>query len=456
MNRAELVHLYSRAGFGAVYSTIKQGESKSREEVVSSLFHGKALELTTSIPVFDYSKYPKLSKEQKKKLHKELEEYQRKINLDWLKNMVNSDFPLHEKMTLFWANHFVVIPEHPELGRRFNNVLRKHALGSFKEMLHEVSFHPAMLQFLNNQQNKKKHPNENFARELLELFTLGRGNYTEKDIREAARAFTGYGFNLKGEPEFRENWHDEEEKTVLGKTGNLDAKDILDLVLEKKETAVFVCRKLFRFLVNEKVDESIVAAMADHFFASGYRIDALLKWMFLSDWFYDAKHRGALIKSPVELMVGVHRLVPVRFEDEKTMLLFQNIMGQVLFHPPNVAGWSGGKSWIDSQTLLFRLKYPSAVLNDGLIDWYEPEYKEEVALMMEKMRKKIHKKIGATANWNDLLKEIPGEIRFRDLAEILLTVPLSDKAKDTLEEISKADLKTKIIELLSLPEYQLA
>jgi hypothetical protein len=95
-------------------------------------------------------------------------------------------------------------------------------------------------------------------------------------------------------------------------------------------------------------------------------------------------------------------------------------------------------------------------LNDGLIDWYEPEYKEEVALMMEKMRKKIHKKIGATANWNDLLKEIPGDIRFRDLAEILLTVPLSDKAKDTLEEISKADLKTKIIELLSLPEYQLA
>jgi hypothetical protein len=138
------------------------------------------------------------------------------------------------------------------------------------------------------------------------------------------------------------------------------------------------------------------------------------------------------------------------------MLLFQHIMGQVLFHPPNVAGWSGGKSWIDSQTLLFRLKYPSAVLNDGLIDWYEPEYKEEVALMMEKMRKKIHKKIGATANWNDLLKEIPGDIRFRDLAELLLTVPLSDKAKDTLEEISKADLKTKIIELLSLPEYQLA
>ena len=150
--------------------------------------------------------------------------------------------------------------------------------------------------FLNNQQNKKQHPNENFAREVMELFTLGRGNYTENDIKEAARAFTGWGYNVGGDFVFRKNQHDTGTKTVLGKTGNFDGDDIIDILLEQKQTAIFITKKVYKFFVNENIDAEKVEWLGNRFFQSGYNIKNLLEDIFISDWFYAEKNIGTKIK----------------------------------------------------------------------------------------------------------------------------------------------------------------
>src|SRR5262249_34193319 len=187
------------------------------------------------------------------------------------------------------------------------DVIRRNALGNFGDLLKEVSKSAAMLFFLNNQQNRKDHPNENFAREVMELFTMGRGNYTEQDIKEAARAFTGWGANAGGEFVFRKFQHDTGEKTVLGKSGNFDGDNIIDILIENKQTARFITRKIYRYFVNDEVNEAIVDKLANKFYQSNYDISELMKEIFSSDWFYDPKNIGSRIKSPVELIVGIRR-----------------------------------------------------------------------------------------------------------------------------------------------------
>ncbi len=242
-------------------------------------------------------------------------------------------------------------------------VVREHALGNFGDLLSAVSKTPAMLQFLNNQQNRKQHPNENFAREVMELFTMGRGNYTEQDVKEAARAFTGWGFDGDGQFVFRERVHDEGEKTVLGKTGRFNGDDMLKILLEHRETARYITRKIYRYFVDDvQIDEDRVQTLSGKFYQSGYDIASLMKEIFMSDWFYDTQHVGGRIKPPVELLVGLRRTIPMEFEREETMLLFEGLLGQVLFYPPNVAGWPGGRSWIDSSSLMFRLRLPQVIL----------------------------------------------------------------------------------------------
>jgi uncharacterized protein (DUF1800 family) len=170
-----------------------------------------------------------------------------------------------------------------------------------------------MLQFLNNQQNRKSHPNENFAREVMELFTLGRGHYSEKDVQEAARAFTGWSFNQAGEFEFRNRIHDFGQKTILNRYGNFDGDDVLRILLEEQQTALFITRKFWRAFVSNTPDEKLCKEIAVRFYDSGYEVEVLLREFFLADWFYEDKYIGALIKSPVELMVPLLRDFRVEF-----------------------------------------------------------------------------------------------------------------------------------------------
>src|SRR4030095_12734086 len=187
------------------------------------------------------------------------------LNLAWLNEMIHSAAQLREKMSLFWHGHFASRNLNILYQQQLLDAIRRNALGNFGDMLREVSKSAAMINFLNNNQNKKDHPNENFAREVMELFTMGRGNYTEQDVKEAARAFTGWGANIKGEFVFRKGQHDSGAKTILGKTGNFNGEDVLNIILDKPATAYFISYKVYKYFVNENADMEKVEWLGDRF-----------------------------------------------------------------------------------------------------------------------------------------------------------------------------------------------
>lgn len=256
------------------------------------------------------------------------------LNLYWLNEMVGTDAQLREKMAFFWHGHFASRNINIFFQQQLLQVIRRHALGSFRDLLHEVSKSAAMLNFLNAQQNKKDHPNENFAREVMELFTMGRGHYTEQDVKEAARAFTGWGANIKGDFVFRRFQHDAGIKNVLGRSGAFEGEDVLDILLDQKQTARFITQKIYRFFVNENVDTEKTEWLADRFYKNDYDLSRLMEDIFTSDWFYDEKNIGTRIKSPIELIAGMQRMLPMHLENEEALLLVQRVLGQLLFYPP--------------------------------------------------------------------------------------------------------------------------
>ncbi|MCU0335829.1 MAG: DUF1800 domain-containing protein [Chitinophagaceae bacterium] len=291
----------------------------------------------------------------------------RSLNLLWLDEMVQSEAQLREKAALFWHGHFACRNLNSFFQQQLLQVIRDGALGNFADLLRAVSQSAAMLAFLNNQQNRKAQPNENFAREVMELFTLGRGHYSETDVKEAARAFTGWGFNGKGEFVFRRQQHDTGIKTILGRKGNFTGDEVLSILLEHPQTAQHLAQKLYRFYVNDTPDEQQVQWLAKRFFQSGYDITSILKDILTAGWMYSDTNYGNRVKSPVEWWVGIRRLLPMDIENPEAQLLLQRALGQVLFYPPTVAGWSGGLAWIDASSLLLRMRMPQVLtLNDAV------------------------------------------------------------------------------------------
>ncbi len=284
----------------------------------------------------------------------------------WIAEMTVTRSPLTERMTLFWHNHFVSGQPKVRITRlmyRQNATLRAHALGNFGVLLHAIAKDPAMLVYLDSVRNRKGAPNENFAREVMELFTLGEGHYTERDVKEAARAFTGWSVDREtGLYVFRPRAHDDGVKTVLGKSGRFDGDAVLDILLARPETAEYVTAKLWRELVSPEVDVAEVRRIATRFRESHYDIRAALAEMLTSDAFYASRHRGVLVKSPVELVVGTLRVLDLRPGQPLPFAIAAAGMGQNLFSPPNVKGWPGGEVWINTSTLLARKQFIDRVL----------------------------------------------------------------------------------------------
>ena len=326
---------------------------------------------------------------------------------------------------------------------------------------------------MNANQNRKGHPNENFAREVMELFTLGRGNYTENDIKEAARAFTGWGANVKGEFVFRRFQNDDGVKTIFGKKGNFSGEDVLDLLLEQKQTARFITQKIYKYFVNENVDAAKVEWLADRFYKNDYHIAKLMEDIFTSDWFYDEKNIGTRIKSPIELIAGIQRMLPMEVDNQEALLLLQRILGQMLFYPPNVAGWPGGKAWIDSSTLMLRLRLPQ-LMSDK--DELNVAPKDDDDQMMgrgndesEAKTNKANKKLGKLGrpiqvdiDWNFYTKNfesIPREELMNSIIETLFQTKTNLTAgalKKFVDESGRENfIKTATIQLMSTPEYQM-
>jgi len=276
----------------------------------------------------------------------------------WAQEMASTPSPLTERMTMFWHNHFVSSDDkvrEPVVLYRQNVLLRANALGNFGVLLHEVSKDPAMLIYLDGAGSRKGRPNENFAREVMELFTLGEGHYTEQDVREAARAYTGWSIDRPTMSYvWRANVHDTGTKTVLSQTGDFDGDQVLDILLARPETATFVTGKLWREFVSPTPDPSQVQRVAGAFRESGYDIRVALRALLLTPAFWDARTRGTLVKSPSEFVTDTVREFDIGYDDPQMLAQQMRVLGQDLFRPPNVKGWPGGDAWIDSTTLLAR------------------------------------------------------------------------------------------------------
>ena len=285
----------------------------------------------------------------------------------WLREMATTESPLTERMTLFWHNHFVSAQPKvrwAQLMYRQNVLLRRHALGRFDVLLHQVARDPAMLVYLDTALNRRGAPNENFAREAMELFTLGEGHYGEADIKDAARAFTGWSIDpATGQFVFRRGLHDGGHKTVLGRSGPLDGDAVLDVLLAQPSTAEFVVSKLWREFVSPVPDAARVRPIADEFRSSGWRIDVAVRALLLQPEVIQRSEENALVKSPVELVVGLLRQSEGRLVAPAAAAVAMAGMGQNLFSPPNVRGWPGGDAWINTATLLARKQFVERALS---------------------------------------------------------------------------------------------
>lgn len=489
-NRLKNQHLLWRSAFGPMAENAAGLENLSQKDLWKLLLKTSAKEPEKIVvaqnlvdglykgvkDVIDQQKAMEMNEDQKqlnaqkrKQMRQQSRDELKNLNLSWLDEMINSEAQLREKMSLFWHGHFACRVINSYFQQELLHTIRTNALGNFGDLLRAVSKSPSMLQFLNNQQNRKQKPNENFAREVMELFTMGRGNYTEHDIKEGARAFTGWGFNLQGEFVFRKFQHDSDSKTFMGKTGNFDGDDILDILLENRKTAYFITRKIYRYFVNEDTDEEKLQWLSNRFYNNKYDIKALLTDIYTSDWFYSEKNIGTKIKSPIELLAGMRRFLPLEMDNENAQILFQKVLGQILFYPPNVAGWPGGKNWIDSSTLMVRLQIPQVLSANDSIS-IRPKNDDDVNMgqvMEEEVRIKKNKMYtdkggSASIDWNmvnQIFQNISREKLSEKIQETLLQtgsrIPISVLNKYLNTDTRENFIKSAVINLMSTPEYQL-
>ncbi|TCP55370.1 uncharacterized protein (DUF1800 family) [Tumebacillus sp. BK434] len=313
------------------------------------------------------------------------------LTLWWLLQMMKSKHPLQERMTLFWHGHFtsgIQKVKRPDFMARQNVLLRRHALGNFRKMICDVAIDPAMMIWLDNNANIKAAPNENFSRELMELFTLGVGNYTESDVQEAARALTGWRLNRKDPigPQtvtFSPINHDDGRKTILGQTGSFDLQGTVDLLIKQPATARLLAAKLWEFFAYPSPEPSVLQPVIDAFVISGYEIKALLRALFTSEAFYSDRAYLARVKSPVEYVISILGLFPglqLQEKHQKLTLQSLHLMGQELFDPPTVAGWPSGAAWLSSSMMFARFNYAEVMAENVPLSGWPSADKLELCL----------------------------------------------------------------------------
>jgi len=462
MGAADARHLLNRTGFDAHLDEVGEYARLSRREAVERVLAGAQTTARARPPewVSEWQsprRIRQMSAEERQALFRDLIEKGLQLKAWWLAEMLTTASPLTERMTLFWHNHFTSSLQKvraPGLMYRQNVLLRRHALGSFSELLHAASKDPAMLIYLDSATNRRGQPNENFAREVMELFTLGEGNYGEQDIKEAARAFTGWSLDPDtGEYLFRPMLHDDGTKTVLGRTGNLRGEDILDILLERPETARFVTAKLWREFVstapaNERERAELERA-ARALRESGYSLRAALRELLASEAFWAQANRGALIKSPVDLVVGTMRQFDVDFSDALPFVFLLRNLGQDLFSPPNVKGWPGGEAWISSQALLARKQLLERLMRVEEARMTPAAMEQALDLKKPMARRLLQAMMDIKFSARDWLRPFQGRDMPGTVQTVLLALP---PANDGASAAQGADL---LRALTSDPVYQL-
>lgn len=406
-------HLLRRTLFGPRPAEIQYALSKTPGDIVDELLADKPF----PDPPGDWAGQPPFPRPVSQEQRRQYRAWMNELREWWYALMIGQEFSIREKLTLFWHDHFateavkVKIPQYMYIQ---NDTLRRGGLGSVRDLVKAISRDPAMLIYLDGIRNRAGNPNENYAREVMELFTIGVGNYTQQDVAEAARAFTGWVIEgLESRLVLRR--HDDGIKTFLGRSGNFDGDDIVDILFEQSQTAVFLCRKLYRHFVYEQADEAIVQELAQVMRDNDYQVRPVLATLLKSTHFFQRSLMGARYKDPMDFLAGTLRMLDWPGFDGNLPRLFRRLAEQLqmsVLDPPNVAGWPGYRSWISTTTLPLRNFF-----TDRIVDGRRLPYKVDTVAYARSF-----------AEPNDAEKLIT------DMATHLLPLPVTDKQKEMLLE----------------------
>jgi len=408
MTAEEARHLISRTGFGASPAEISAMMGKSYVEGVELILAGITGTPTNPMPAwvdawpYPYDQIWALGNTRSDLFFNNRWLEGGELQQWWLEEMVETPSPLTEKLTLFWHDHFATGAdehENPQWAAQQNQLFRTHAAGNFADLAHGILQDPGMLVYLTNTENSKEAPNENLAREFLELFTLGEGRgYTQDDVVETARALTGATINDFGDGRYVMDMemHDNGRKTILGKSGRFDAQDLPDIVMSNDNFGPYIVEKMWKTFVSHQPNPAEVDRLTAIWRNADWEIEPLLREMFLSDAFWDPQNRGTLVKGPVELMVGSIRTLGVAVPYAGDLAWAVEDLGQALFFPPNVGGWPEGTEWITNATASGRATMLTHLMN------YDPDPREEDAtgMMMMQATQAVH--AGTNASPQDL------------------------------------------------------
>ena len=366
-------HLLNRAGFGGPPSQIQPLADLSHDKAISYLLDYETIPDPTVNPDWAHPNPDEVKQlrealkaaatpEEKRQIQQQARKLEQmrlqELRGWWLQRMARGPRPLQEKLVLFWHGHFATSVEKvrsPYYMWRQNELFRRLATGNWEMLLNEAGKDPAMLVWLDQAQSRKEHPNENFAREVMELFALGEGHYTEKDVTEGARALTGWSLDQAQQKFiYRPRFHDDSEKTFLGRTGDLDGDDVIATIVEQPQAAKFITAKLWNYFAGQVPDEKLNEALAGVFRANGNNFKPFLRVMFRSEEFYSDDIVRNQVKSPVQWLIGSVRMLECDLPPTLVSWGMVRQLGQDLFAPPNVKGWDGGITWITTNTLLTR------------------------------------------------------------------------------------------------------
>jgi uncharacterized protein (DUF1800 family) len=442
-------HLYRRAGFGASRAELIEAEIRGHAGTLDLLMRGRPEAADVLPTLVDTGRIKAGSKDPDP------------LRAWWVYVISHGGHPLREKLTLFWHNHFatsVAKVSLPALMFAQNCTLREHALGKFGPLLQAVSRDPAMLVYLDSNSNVKGRPNENYAREVMELFSLGVGNYAEKDIREAARAFTGW--HTDGTKyTFVSELHDDGPKTVLGRAGNLDGGDVVRIILDQPACARFLVRKLYAYLVSETPPpDALLEPLCDRFRKSDYDVAELVRTILASRLFYSDHAFRKRVKGPVEYVLGAVNAVYMRHPEDHpeyrpvppaALIKPLTAMGQSLFAPPNVKGWPGGRTWLNTSTVLERDNFAAALATGtfwGSGD--DPPAALDPARVLEE--EKVSRPADVVKALLDLY--VPGGVRPDAAAKLTDFLAGGDPTGPALARRAREVVHA----ILTMPEYQLA
>ncbi len=474
-------HLLNRAGFGGPPQETEKILALGLDRAVSHFVDYEAVPDPTTAPAWarpDPERVEKLraarmaGEQERRRFQREYQQAQRRHMLElghwWLERMAAGPRPLQEKLTLFWHGHFATSVQKVKdayLMWRQNELFRRLAVGNWEQLLVAVGQDPAMLVWLDQAQSRKEHPNENFAREVRELFALGEGHYTEKDVTESARALTGWSYDRLNQRFIeRPFWHDRGEKIIFGQRGNFDGEDFLKLIVAQPQAARFITAKLWRFFAGEEPSPELVTALAAVFRNGGRNFKPVLRAMFRSEEFYARSVIRNEVKSPVQWLVGSVRVLERELPPPLVCFGLTRNLGQELFAPPNVKGWDGGLSWITTNTLLARYN-EAAVLVEG-----DPSLLAGAALANRPTpRRAVDRRMqNARVGGVDVAELFPGDERASKdalvaaLEKRLLQSrlkPAQEKAlRDYLDSEGSLDdqvIRNSVRLVMSTPEYQL-